>query len=167
MGLPPCSGWSGHGGILTERNMAKITHGMKGTAEYRAWLAIKTRCHNPNFPWYRYYGGRGIRVCDQWKNNFVQFYNDMGLRPSNNHSIERLNNEGHYEPSNCKWATKKEQCNNKRNNRKLKLNKIELTIKEWSDLTGIPWATIGARIDRLGWSVREALTTPSYAKRNR
>lgn len=80
---------------------------------YKTWISMKQRCYNPNSYGYTYYGGRGIIVCDRWKTSFKNFLEDMGERPEG-HSLDRINNNGNYEPSNCRWATSKEQSNNKR-----------------------------------------------------
>jgi len=87
---------------------------MYKTPEYKTWINIKTRCYNKNTLYYFNYGGRGISVCDRWKNSFLLFFSDMGKRPTSKHSIERKNNNGNYEPSNCFWATKVEQSHNNR-----------------------------------------------------
>ena len=82
---------------------------------------MKARCYNPNTSDYKNWGGRGITVCDRWINNYEAFEKDMGVRPSFNHSIDRIDVNGNYEPSNCRWATAKQQANNKRNKKKKKL----------------------------------------------
>lgn len=83
---------------------------------YNTWRSMKQRCFNSNSTAYRYYGGRGITICDYWlgKNGFTNFINDMGKRPTKNHSIDRIDNDGNYEPNNCKWSTKKQQIKNRR-----------------------------------------------------
>ncbi|MGY8988455.1 MAG: hypothetical protein ACKVG7_07840, partial [Flavobacteriales bacterium] len=114
------------------------------------------------------YGGRGISVCDRWRDSFENFLADMGERPSNEHSIDRKDNDGNYEPDNCRWATKKEQGRNRRSNRILTFNNKTQTLIEWSEELGISSAVIRQRIKASGWSIEEALTTPArqYKKRS-
>lgn len=96
------------------KRAAKLrTHGRYGTPEYRAWDAMKQRCTNPKANGYDGYGGRGITVCDRWRYSFENFYADMGDRPSRDHSLDRIDNEGNYEPGNCRWATHSEQMKNR------------------------------------------------------
>ena len=92
----------------------RTSHGLRKTKEYQIWSSMMTRCSNKKTKCYKNYGGRGIKVCKRWL-KFENFYNDMGCRPSNKHSIDRVNNDGNYEPSNCRWATIKQQANNRRN----------------------------------------------------
>lgn len=90
------------------------THGMRKAPEYSVWYDMKRRCFDPKNKRYADYGGRGIAVCESWRISFASFYADMGPRPTATHSIDRMNNNGNYEPSNCKWSTKSEQAFNRR-----------------------------------------------------
>lgn len=91
------------------------THGLSHTREYHTWQHILDRCLNPRNKSWKYYGGRGIRVCERWRNSFRAFFADMGVKPTNGrYSIERINNDGNYTPRNCKWATQSEQVSNRR-----------------------------------------------------
>jgi hypothetical protein len=146
-----------------EFRRANETHGMKGTRTYGIWNQMKQRCSNANVPNFHLYGGRGISVCNRW-HQFENFYADMGPCPPGR-SLERINNDGNYEPGNCRWATKKEQGRNKRNNRHLEHDGRTLTISEWSEVTKIPAYRISERINVLGWSVQDALTKPVRAGR--
>lgn len=92
----------------------KTTHGMTETVEYYTWGSMKDRCYNKKNKAFRYYGGRGIKVCKRWISSFENFFADMGLRPSPKHSIDRINNNENYSPKNCKWSTMTEQVSNRR-----------------------------------------------------
>lgn len=141
------------------------THGMASRdltlrpPEYRVWKGIRSRILRPNDPLYVYYGGRGIALCDRWKESFINFLTDMGPRPSPQHSIERRDNNGPYAPENCEWAIMLTQANNRRNNRILNFRGEALTMAQWGRRIGIPAATIRARLYD-GWSIELILTSP-------
>ena len=100
---------------------AKTTHGQYQSSEYRSWQMMRNRCYNPNYNKFKDYGGRGIEVCDRWKDSFENFLEDMGPKPSSKHSIDRIDVDGNYESWNCKWSTTQEQARNRRNQRDVKL----------------------------------------------
>lgn len=139
-----------------------VRHGGSKTPEYVVWCDMLSRCNNPNNIAYKNYGGRGIKVCERWA-KFPNFIADMGSRPSSKHTIDRMNNDGDYEPSNCRWATRKEQQNNMRSNHYLELNGEKKTISRWSEDLGIKLTTLIGRLDR-GWTVEETLTTPLHTQ---
>jgi len=136
-----------------------ITHGMSGTPEYKAWIHMKHRCFNPNIKNYSHYGGRGIAVCDRWKNSFEDFLADMGSRPTAKHSIDRIDNDADYSPKNCRWATEAEQQNNKRTNHLITIDDVTLTIAQWTEKKGYNETVIYCRLN-MGWSDYDAVMTP-------
>lgn len=136
-------------------------HGQSYTRIHRIWDMMKSRCYYKGNNRYEYYGGRGIVVCDEWKNNFIAFYEwAMSNGYSDELSIDRIDLNGNYEPSNCRWATKVEQANNKSNNRFITFNNQTHTASQWAKITGIKEATIRYRIIHSNWNVERALTTP-------
>lgn len=136
-------------------------HGYTGTPEHRVWIAMMQRCYNPNHPKYPSYGGRGIKVCDHWRESFTNFLEDMGKRPGDNYSLDRVDNDGSYNRNNCRWATAKEQQNNQRANRLLEFNGRVQNVTQWSVELGIPYSRLEARIRR-GWSVERALSPERF-----
>jgi len=141
-----------------------VTHARSKTTEYRIWAAMKRRCYNPREKSYHNYGGRGITVSKDW-HSFSNFFRDMGKRPSPELTIERNDTNGNYEKGNCRWATMHEQMRNRRDTYKLCFNGKSMIVPDWAKETGIPICTIRNRI-RLGWTIAEALTTPSILGRN-
>jgi hypothetical protein len=131
------------------------------TPEYRAWSHMIERCTNPKSKGFINYGGRGITICDKWRNNFEAFFSNMGPRPYPEYTIERINNNGNYEPGNCKWATRQEQSENRRNVKKIELQGINRTISEWSRIFGINDETVRRRIKK-GWIPKQAIITPVW-----
>lgn len=115
---------------------------------------------NPKDSCYANYGGRGITMCDRWRESYAAFMGDMGPRPSLDYSVERINNDGPYSPENCRWATDREQSNNRRNNHRITLNGTTKTLVEWARSIGISTGTITRRLN-LGWSPEHALTFPN------
>ena len=142
----------------------RVTHGMNGTPEYRCWVEMIRRCYNPQRRGFHNYGGRGIIVCDRWRNSFESFFADMGPRPSTRHSLDRMNNDGQYSPDNCRWATSRQQCRNTRANRLLAFGGTSRTLVEWSEHTAIPITTLHQRL-AAKWTLERALTTPVRPKR--
>jgi hypothetical protein len=158
-----CNLRSGHtqscGCLQKERAAERSrTHGLTSTREYWIWSAMMERCENPNSAGFVRYGARGIRVCERWR-KFENFYADMGPRPSRKHSIERVDNEKGYEPSNCCWATAAVQANNRRSTHKLTFLGKTQNVKQWAEDLGVKPGALYARLDR-GWPVERALSVP-------
>lgn len=143
--------------------LAAIRHGQMNSLTYRSWQHMIRRCHTPTCDSYDDYGGRGISVCPQWQGEggYQQFFTDMGERPSAQYSIDRYpDNDGNYEPGNCRWATMSQQALNKRSNVRLEFDGRVQTVKEWADETGLAPNTIRSRLKR-GWSINDALSSGS------
>jgi hypothetical protein len=123
---------------------------------------MKDRCYNPNNKQFVDYGGRGIKVCDRWAipSGFQNFLEDMGRRPSSDHSLDRIDVNGDYCPENCRWATRKEQCRNKRSNKLLTWKGRTQCMSQWADDFAISYVCLKSRLRR-GWSTEKALTTPT------
>ena len=139
---------------------SKITHGMSNSRLYRIWRNMKNRCYNPNVERYNRYGGRGIKICDEWKDDFQVFYEwSMNHGYSDKLSIDRIDTNGNYSPNNCRWITMPEQADNKSNSRLFEFNNSAHTVSEWSEKTGISRDVIWNRIKR-GWSIDKVLTQP-------
>lgn len=141
---------------------SKTTHGCAGransTMEYHAWSGMIARCENANNPAYEDYGGRGISVCQRWRESFEAFLKDMGPRPSGKHTLDRFpSNDGNYEPGNTRWATRIQQNRNRRSNRLITIDGVTRCVVEWSECPGAAsHVNIRAR-KRMGWPDREAV----------
>jgi len=132
------------------------THGLSGTRIFKIWTGMRKRCLNPKCKAYPLYGGRGITISDEWKNSFETFFNDMGLKPSKLHSIDRYpNKKGNYEPGNCRWATTVQQNRNRKDNVLYTYLNQTKTIPEWAEELGIKSCTLKNHIVR-GKSFKEA-----------
>lgn len=126
---------------------SRRTHGKsKNSPEYRCWAHLIQRCENAADNRYETYGERGIQVCERWRNSFEAFLEDMGRRPSPNHSIDRIDNDRDYEPANCRWATRIEQANNKTTSQTLTHNGETKTIAEWAVEYGLKYHTLYRRV---------------------
>lgn len=134
------------------------THRNSRTRLHRIWCAMIQRCENENHVGYGNYGGRGVRVCDEWRNSFHAF-REWALCNgySDELTIERLDVDGNYCPENCKWATRHEQMNNTRRTKYFEYNGEKRTLREWSNITGIPFTRLKGRLQR-GWTIERALT---------
>lgn len=138
------------------------THGDSGKSRlYRIWSAMKSRCNNASMAPYKYYGARGIKICDEWDKSYETFKEwALSHGYSDDLSIDRIDVDGNYTPENCRWATTKEQSVNTRKTRYIDYDNRTLSLKEWSDIFHIPYSCLLYRLDT-GWDVERALTTPS------
>lgn len=140
---------------LQHRN---YTHGLTHTRLHNIWGCMVQRCYNNKTPCYNLYGGRGITICDEWRNEFKSFYDwSISNGYADNLTIDRIDVNGNYSPDNCRWVTMKEQSNNRSTNRFLEYNGERHTISEWGELLGIDSETLSSRLRR-GWSVEKTLT---------
>jgi hypothetical protein len=148
---------------VENRKKAITTHGKHKSTEYRAYYNMLTRCYYTSYAGYARYGGRGIKVCKRWingtnnKTGFEYFLADMGLRPAKNMSLDRINNDRNYEPSNCKWSTRTEQNSNKCNNLIYVWNGDIITLKELCNITKASYDLARHRL-KYNWSIEDALT---------
>lgn len=146
----------------------QLPHMRKGTTGIRqrdhiafgSWAAMKGRCYRKKDKSFHDYGARGIRVCERWLHSFQNFLEDMGPKPSANYTIERINNNGHYEPGNCRWATRREQRRNTRKTRLFFFRGESKILSDWCEEFGLKVSFVQNRL-KLGWSIEDALTTPT------
>jgi hypothetical protein len=158
------------GCFRTETTISRFTtHGESKRPEYDIWNMMKQRCYNKKTKAFDRYGGRGITVCDRWKNSFADFLADMGPRPSPKHTIERKDNDGPYHKDNCVWATRTRQANNRQSNRRVLYLGKEMTLREIYDTVNpcVAYRTFRARIFEHGWSIDRALTTSTVSVASR
>lgn len=143
----------------------KKDHGLSHTVEYQTWHRMMSRCYNKNHHHYLDYGARGIMVCERW-HDFLNFLEDMGLRPVNL-SLDRIDCNGNYCPENCRWSSNKEQLNNRRNVKKYTVNGMTKTLTGWCEETGLSYKCLSNRF-RNGWSIEDAINTPkiTYNKKD-
>lgn len=147
--------------------MAYTRHGLTvGRAippEYRAWINIKQRCFNTKDPHYKHYGGRGIGMCKRWRESFLDFRADVGERPSAAYSLDRFpDNNGDYEPGNVRWANRKQQMRNTRDNVRVTIGTQSFCLIELEEVYGVSRHAIRGRLRR-GWSIARALNLSSTA----
>lgn len=136
----------------------------KKCPEYIAWIDMKARCLNPKSPAYGYYGRRGVNICPQWINDFKAFFGNVGLRPNQKYSLDRINNNGNYEPGNVRWATRLDQANNTRYNRILIFNGKTQSMAQWSRELALSSNTILWRLNH-GWSIEKTLSMPPLPRK--
>ncbi len=134
---------------------------------YTIWASMKARCLNPNNGCYARYGGRGITVCDRWRDSFEAFLADMGERPTHHHSLERNDNDGPYCPDNCRWATRSEQARNRRSSHLVTFNGEAKTIAEWAEATGLSYDLIERRLNAQGWTPERTFSAAIQRNRGR
>jgi hypothetical protein len=146
---------------------AATRHGYARLAEYGVWIKVVDRCRNPLHPHFHNYGGRGITICDRWLESFENFYADMGPRNSPRHQIDRIDNDGNYEPKNCRWATRRVNALNRRNTVWVVYNGRNRKLAELAAEAGISERVVYGRVMKGGWSVEEAITVPVRPKARR
>ena len=145
-------------------NRNKI-HGLSNTRLFDEWNLMKTRCLNPNTKSYAYYGGRGITICPEWSDEFLNFYNwAINNGYADDLTLDRKDTNGNYEPDNCRWVTMKVQSNNRRNNHMITYDGKTQSLQMWSEELGISRTVLSDRLNRLKWSIEDAFKTPYLGK---
>lgn len=155
---------SGHTKSCGCLNGKGYKHNLKNTRLYYIWSCMKQRCYNENHKQYKDYGQRGIKICNEW-HEFINFYNwAINNDYQDNLTIDRINNNGNYEPDNCRWVNMKIQSNNRRSNHIIEYKNETHTLKEWCDILKLNYKTIQTRINSLKWNVEKAFETPTNIK---
>jgi hypothetical protein len=134
------------------------THGLSGSPTHKAWKNMVQRCTNQRLPEFKHYGARGIRICDRWR-SFKNFLADMGVMPAAGLTLDRIDNDGNYEPGNCRWATRQQQAENTRATSVVIVRGEPASLNEWARRSGLKKSLIRDRIRR-GWSPESAVLTP-------
>jgi len=142
-----------HGKVITKHYETK-------TRLYRIWQDMKSRCYNKKEPAYKWYGARGITICKDWENYFAFKEWSLANGYTDNLTIDRIDVNGNYEPSNCRWATRKEQANNTRTTRHITYKGETYSVSEWTRILGFKSSTLSGRLNTLGWSIEKAFNTP-------
>lgn len=142
--------------LAEQRGLNNRTHGMSRSRTYRIWMAMRARCMYPSMTQYERYGGRGIQVCERW-HSFENFLADMGEAPPE-YQIDRIDNDGNYDPSNCQWADRKTQARNKSTNRVIEFRGERRCLQDWAETLSMDQASLAERLHR--WGTEKALTTP-------
>lgn len=140
---------------------AHTKHGDHKSLEYYAWGSMRKRCESPGAKFYEKYGGRGIKVCNRWQ-SYENFLGDMGRKPTKNHSLDRIDNDGDYTPENCRWATKSQQTRNRSASVWIEFNGKTQLMGDWAAELGINYHALYQRV-RKGWTIERAFTTPAKA----
>jgi hypothetical protein len=144
---------------------ANRTHGKTGTAEHGGWKAMIARCTNPKNRRYHRYGGRGITVCERWRNSFEAFLEDMGPKPSPRHTVDRYpDRDGNYEPGNTRWATPKQQSRNQEKSLFYTHDGQTRSLPEWCEILGIDYQLVYNRLHVSGYSFDKAISSPKYSR---
>lgn len=151
-----CIGWAAAARSAADAN---TTHGMSKSTEFRIWTDMRRRCHDPRRPDFHRYGGRGIAVCNEWRDSFEAFFRDMGPRPEGR-TLDRLHNDQGYSKQNCIWATKKRQDRNRRTNRIVEVEGVRMTLADAAEKYGVHYPTLLTRLGARKWPLMKALTTP-------
>jgi len=150
------------GCLQKERRLETHTkHGMTRTPTWNSWCSMLTRCYTPSNISFPYYGGKGVKVCERWRNSFANFLADMGERPKGK-TIDRIHG-GNYEPGNCRWSTQKEQVRNSSSAHYIEFRGERLTVGDWSERLGFSRQTLWRRI-RKGWTLERVFTQPKQGE---